>query len=65
METLIESGHSGLYDYVEETVIRTAFTWRHNNQVQTAKALGIIRNILRTQLKRFGLIGADAEATVE
>jgi sigma-54-specific transcriptional regulator len=42
--------------------VRTAFGWCHQNQVRTAKALGISRNILRTQLKRFGMIGVDSEA---
>jgi sigma-54-specific transcriptional regulator len=64
-EQMIESGQVQLYDKVEEALVRTAFSWCHQNQVQTAKALGISRNILRTQLKRFGLIGMDAEATAE
>ena len=60
-EQMIESGDGQLYDRVEETLVRSAFSWCHQNQVQTAKALGISRNILRTQLKRFGMIGAEAE----
>jgi len=65
VEQMIESGHASLFEHIEETVIRTAFSWCHQNQVQTAKALGISRNILRTQLKRFGLIGAEAEVTAD
>jgi sigma-54-specific transcriptional regulator len=61
-EQMIEAGAPRLFDQVEETLVRTAFDWCHQNQVQTAKALGISRNILRTQLKRFGMIGADATA---
>ncbi|MES3026145.1 MAG: sigma-54 dependent transcriptional regulator [Pseudomonadota bacterium] len=65
-EDMIEAGHEQLFDHVEETLVRTAFSSCRENQVQTAKALGISRNILRTQLKRFGMIdrapgGADAE----
>ena len=57
---LIEAGDPTLFDSVEESLIRTVFAWCHQNQVQSAKVLGISRNILRTHLKRFGLIGYDA-----
>jgi sigma-54-specific transcriptional regulator len=59
---LIEAGEVSLFDSVEESLIRTAFAWYRKNQVQTAKALGISRNILRTHLKRLNLIGLDANA---
>ena len=58
LDELIETAEPALFDKVEESLIRTAFAWCHQNQVQTAKVLGISRNMLRTQLKRFGLIGA-------
>jgi sigma-54-specific transcriptional regulator len=45
-------------------IIRTAYRYCKNNQVQTARLLGLSRNILRSQLKYFGLIGY-AEAVVE
>jgi sigma-54-specific transcriptional regulator len=61
-EQLIEDGEVALFERVEETLVRTAFDCCRQNQVQTAKALGISRNILRTQLKRFGMIGADSHA---
>jgi len=54
---LVESGEPALFDTVEERLIRTAFSAFEQNQVQTARALGISRNVLRTHLKRFGLIG--------
>ena len=56
---LVESGEPGLFDGVEERLIRTAYSAFEHNQVQTAKALGISRNVLRTHLKRFGLIGGE------
>jgi sigma-54-specific transcriptional regulator len=56
---LIDAGESTLFDTVEESLVRAAFSWCRQNQVQTAKVLGISRNILRTHLKRFGLIGLD------
>jgi sigma-54-specific transcriptional regulator len=61
-EQLIDEGETSLFERVEETLVRTAFGCCHQNQVQTAKALGISRNILRTQLKRFGMIGVDSDA---
>ncbi|MDB5906235.1 MAG: Fis family transcriptional regulator [Massilia sp.] len=58
-EQMIDAGEPGLFDSVEQALVRTAFAYCHQNQVRTAKALGISRNILRTQLKRFGMIGAE------
>ena len=45
-----------LHRRLEELTIRRAFLFCGNNQVQTAKLLGISRNVLRKLLKRFGLI---------
>jgi len=59
---MIDAGEAALFDSVEENLIRTAFSSCRQNQVQTAKVLGISRNILRTHLKRFGLIGVDTNA---
>ncbi len=56
---LLEDEQPALFDTVEETLVRTAFESCNRNQVQTARVLGISRNILRTHLKRFGLIGFD------
>jgi sigma-54-specific transcriptional regulator len=56
---LLEAGEPALFDAVEEALIRTAYDRCHQNQVQTAKALGISRNILRTHLKRVGLIAPE------
>ncbi len=56
---MIEADQPDLFDSVEEIVVRTAFDSCHRNQVQTARVLGISRNILRTHLKRFGLIGYE------
>jgi sigma-54-specific transcriptional regulator len=59
---LMEADDPGLFDSVEETLIRTVFAACKQNQVQSARVLGISRNILRTHLKRVGLIGADTSA---
>jgi len=45
-----------LHDTVQRKLILQAFEYSHSNQVQAAKLLGISRNVLRTQLKHFGVI---------
>ena len=57
----IENGDAGIFEFFEQTLIHTAFNFCTKNQVQTAKLLGISRNILRTHLKHHGLIGPEAE----
>jgi sigma-54-specific transcriptional regulator len=61
---LIEADDPGLFDSVEEALIRTVFASCNQNQVQSAKVLGISRNILRTHLKRVGLISFDPRQSV-
>lgn len=61
---LFEQNAPNLYDSLAEMIIRTAYRYCKNNQVQTARLLGVSRNILRSQLKYFGLIG-HVEAVVE
>jgi sigma-54-specific transcriptional regulator len=56
---LISAGEPELFDSIEGSLIRTAFKSCGQNQVHTAKVLGISRNILRTHLKHFGIIGFD------
>jgi sigma-54-specific transcriptional regulator len=63
IEDLIQDGTKDLYEKVEEVLVRTAFAWCDQNQVQTARALGITRNVVRTQLKRFGLITAEGDVS--
>ncbi|MFZ6872643.1 sigma-54 interaction domain-containing protein [Undibacterium sp. Di27W] len=58
----IETGDAGIFEFYEQTLIHTAFNFCAQNQVQTAKLLGISRNILRTHLKHHGLIGFEVEA---
>ncbi len=60
---MIVSGEDALFDSVEENLVRTAYAHCNNNQVQTARVLGISRNILRTHLKRLGLIGGEQAAS--
>jgi sigma-54-specific transcriptional regulator len=57
LDRLFAAPPKELYEQLEELIVKHAFNYCSNNQVQTAKLLGVSRNILRTLLKRFGLIG--------
>jgi sigma-54-specific transcriptional regulator len=55
-EQLYEEGGDDLYGRIEKVLIDSAYAYCQRNQVHTADLLGISRNVLRTQLKRFGLL---------
>ncbi|ENO78716.1 transcriptional regulator [Thauera sp. 27] len=57
LRQLLDEDTPEVYERIEKLLFTTAFEYCRENQVRTAKQLGISRNILRTQLKRFGLIG--------
>jgi sigma-54-specific transcriptional regulator len=63
MRRLLHSDRDGVYQEVERLLLTTAFEHCAGNQVRTAKRLGVSRNVVRAQLKRFGLI-ADMERSV-
>jgi sigma-54-specific transcriptional regulator len=52
--TLFTEEPSRLHGLIEDTVIRTAYNFCHRNQVQTARLLGISRNIVRARLAQCG-----------
>ena len=54
--TLFMEEHAQLHSLIEDTVIRTAYNFCHRNQVQTARLLGISRNIVRARLAQCGEI---------
>jgi len=56
LRALFEAGGADLYERVEREAIVGAYEFCHRNQVHTAALLGISRNVLRAQLKRFGLL---------
>jgi sigma-54 dependent transcriptional regulator len=66
-DELLREGGDGLFDAVERALVHAAFEHAHRNQVRSAKALGVTRNMVRTLLKRHGLLAvgspeADADA---
>jgi transcriptional regulator with PAS, ATPase and Fis domain len=50
LHRLFDEAADGLFEQIEETVIREAFEYCHRNQVQTARLLSLSRNILRSRL---------------
>ena len=59
-DELLREGGDGLFDAVERALVHAAFDHAHHNQVRSAKALGVTRNMVRTLLKRHGLLAAGA-----
>jgi sigma-54-specific transcriptional regulator len=59
-DNLLENRGADLFHTVEATLVRRAFAHCRDNQVQTARLLGVTRNTLRTLLKRYGLLGDSA-----
>lgn len=56
LQALYEQSPSHLYELVEQTMIRSAYLFCERNQVQTARLLGISRNVLRNRLAHYGLL---------
>lgn len=57
---IFERGGEDTYHQIEEVVVTTAYRFCHENQLQTARLLGISRNVLRARLARVGLIAGRA-----
>jgi len=53
---ILSGNEEMILDRLNERVLRLAFLKNGQNQVRTAKALGVSRNVLRTYLKRYGMI---------
>ncbi|WP_437479225.1 sigma-54 dependent transcriptional regulator [Sorangium sp. So ce1014] len=51
---LFDQNVPNLYEHVEETIIRAAYQYCERNQLQTARLLGISRNVVRARLAQFG-----------
>ena len=56
LQHLCEQAPPELFEIIEETVIRTAFEYCEENQVQTARLLDISRNVLRYKLGLYGML---------
>lgn len=59
---LFEEDLPNLHERVEELLYRTAYRHCDRNQIQTAKLLGVSRNVVRARLAQFGDLPAPARA---
>ena len=59
LRRLLDAQSPELHDTLEALIVKEAFARSGDNQVRSAKLLGISRNNLRTLLKRHGLIGGS------
>ena len=59
-DELLREGGEGLFDAVERALVHAAFEHAQRNQVRSARALGVTRNMVRTLLKRHGLLASGA-----
>ena len=55
LRSLYDEGAPQLWDEIEEMVIRTAYEHSGHNQLQTARLLGVSRNVVRARLLQFGM----------
>ncbi len=51
---LFDAAHPDLHKFVEDTLMRTAYHYSQRNQLQTARLLGISRNVVRARLMELG-----------
>jgi sigma-54-specific transcriptional regulator len=47
---MFEQGYEDLYEHLEKQIMKTAYDFCHHNQLETARLLGISRNIVRARL---------------
>jgi transcriptional regulator with PAS, ATPase and Fis domain len=53
---LVDGDHEALLDRLVSVVVTETFSLCGSNQIKTAAALGVTRNVVRTHLKNYGLI---------
>jgi sigma-54-specific transcriptional regulator len=63
LRQLFETGAPDLWEAIERTVMTTAFDYCERNQLQTARLLGISRNIVRARLLDYGQIAGGPRAS--
>jgi sigma-54 dependent transcriptional regulator len=56
---LLREGGPELFDSVERALVHAAYDHAGGNQVRAARELGVTRNMVRTLLKRHGLLGCE------
>jgi sigma-54-specific transcriptional regulator len=56
---LLREGGPQLFDSIERALVHAAYEHASGNQVRAARELGVTRNMVRTLLKRHGLLGCE------
>jgi len=54
LSELFEQNVPNLHELIESAVMRAAYRYCHNNQLQTARLLGVSRNVVRARLIQYG-----------
>jgi|HubBroStandDraft_1064217.scaffolds.fasta_scaffold02555_2 aliphatic sulfonates family ABC transporter substrate-binding protein len=62
---LFEEERPALHHEVEAAVFRTAYRFSDNNQLRTARLLGVSRNVVRARLLQYGLLGSPLKQEPE
>jgi sigma-54 dependent transcriptional regulator len=62
LASLYDESPANLWVELEEIVMETAFEYSQHNQLQTARLLGISRNVVRARLLQFGIIAGSVRA---
>lgn len=67
LEKIFSSAHipENIWDRLESIIISTSYEYCYQNQVKTAKLLGITRNVIRTLLKRHHLLHEGRQFNIE
>jgi sigma-54-specific transcriptional regulator len=60
---LFEQEPPDLFERIEHVVLKTAYHYCSHNQLQTARLLGISRNVVRARLIQFGEISGSVRGT--
>jgi sigma-54-specific transcriptional regulator len=63
LELLFLEESPQLYQLIDDTIFRAAYEHCGENQLRTARLLGISRNIVRDRLLRYGLLGSQKAAS--
>jgi sigma-54 dependent transcriptional regulator len=63
LRELFEVSSGDLYERVEHALLRTAYQHCERNQLQTARLLGISRNVVRARLIQYGELNGSLRST--
>jgi sigma-54-specific transcriptional regulator len=58
IDALVRSGRHNLLEHIEERLYRIAYEHARGNQVQTARIVGLNRNVVHARLVQWGLLAA-------